>query len=348
MLDNQFNFSHVLARISFEDVDGNIKTLQGYVMIETSTLSYSPGALVKDDFQMQGNGRMDMFDGLIPCDTLVTDIIVTGQTASDGIIHISYTFTGPVYKVKYRIDDSGAYVYAVAGVTIDVPGLANANHTVEVIPVCQNGYEGVGRSERFQVTHAETCGSSITDITVNGTSFAITNTHSGAATQMKYRIDGGTWINALIDTIVSIAMIDPGSHTVEEIPICSNGVEGTGFTRIFNIAVQPALSKINWSFTPIGNYDSLSIFVNGTLVNTQILAGSGFFMAAVGASIRADVYTPARSPNRTNRLQVVDTTTSTTLFNHLSFAGAFLSANERYTFTANGDEFQITGTITAI
>ena len=344
MLDNQFNFSHVLIRCSFLDDQGNIRTVQGYVMIETSTISYSPGQLVKDDFQMQGNGSLIIFDGYIPCDSLITGITVTGQTASDGIVHISYTFTGPAYQVKYRIDDTGDYVYATAGPTIDVPGLPNANHTVEIIPVCQNGYEGTGRVERFQVTHAETCGSSIDSITVDTTAFTITNTHSGAATQMRYRIDGGAWVNALIAATISIAFIDPGNHTVEMVPVCSNGVEGTGRTQAFTIVSQPAMSKINWSITPLGNYDTLYIYQNGVLIVNDNTTSSGFFMAPVGASIRTVLYSPNHfgNPPRDVRLRIDDTVG--VRFDQTAVVFT-LSHTFDFTVTANGNEFHIDATI---
>ena len=348
MLDNQFNFSHVLARVSFDDGEGNIRTVQGYMMIETSTLSYSPGNLVKDDFQLQGNGRLDMFDGLIPCPSTIDSITVTGQTAADGIIHIDYTFTGPVYQVKYRIDDTGEYVYATAGVIIDVPGLANGDHSVEVIPVCQNGFEGTGSVQSFIVTNALTCSSSIDDITVNGTSLVITNTHSGPATQMRYRLDGGAWINALIDDTISIAMISPGNHTIEEVPICSNGVAGTGFTRAFTITVQPALSVINWSLTVADEpTQNLAIYVNGVLYVITNLSESGTFTAPVGASVRAVLYGRTNQVIRHNRLQVVDSTTSTTLYDHTeTYSFLFGTVTDQFIFTTNGDEYTITGTIT--
>lgn len=348
MLDNQFGFSNVLARVSFDDENGNIKTVQGQMMIETSTLSYAPGALVKNDFQLQGNGKMDLFDGLIPCDSTITSIIVTGQTAADGIVHFSYTFSGPAYQVKYRIDGIGQYAFATAGAIIDVPGLPNGNHAVEIIPLCQNGYEGTGLEQSFQVTNAQTCTSSIDSITVDTSAFSITNTHAGSATQMRYRIDGGVWIDALITDSISIASISPGNHTIEEIPVCSNGVEGTGLVQNFTIAAQPSMSTVNWSFTTVGNYNIFSIYVNGTLTINQSTAGSGMITVPLGAPIRTVVYGPSRLPDRNVNLSITDSTTATSIYNHTSLAYAFGSATEQYTFNADGDTYQINGTITEL
>jgi len=348
MIDNQLNFAHIPIRCSFTNSEtGDIQTVQGQAMIETTTLSWAPGQLVKDDFQLQGNGQMIKFEGLIPCDSSITSIAVTGQTATDGIVHFDYTFTGPAYQVKYRIDGVGDYIYATAGPTIDVPGLPNGNHEIEIIPVCNNGFDGTGLTRRFQVTHAETCSSSIDSITVDTTAFTIANTHSGPATQMRYRIDGGVWIDALITAVISIANIDPGDHTVEMVPVCSNNVEGTELTEDFTIVSQPSMSKINWSFSTVVGFDSLSIYVNGTLVETDTTNSSGFFMAAVGSTIRAVVYGPGTHFGFWHvRLRVENVTASGVAFDETATQSLGVSVTKEYTFTANGNEFQIDGIIT--
>jgi len=350
MIDNQLNFSHIPIRCSFTNEEtGDIESIQGYAMIETSTLSWAPGQLVKDDFQLQGNGQMIKFEGLIPCDTVITDIVITGQTASDGIVHFSYTFTGPVYQVKYRVDGLGEYIYATAGPIIDVPGLPRGNHSVEIIPVCLNGFEGTGRTESFQVTQSQTCSSSIDSITVDTSAFTVSNTHSGPATQMRYRIDGGAWIDALITDVISIADIDPGDHTIEMVPVCSNNVEGTGLSEDFTIVSQPSMSKINWSFTTVVGYDSLSIYVDGTLVENDTTNSFGFFMAPVGSSIRAVVYGPGNHATFLHvRLRVENVTASGIAYDQTGTQSLGLPVTKEYTFTANGNEFQIDGIISTI
>lgn len=338
MIDNQLTFSHVLVRCSFNDENGDIRTMQGYVMIETSTVGYSPGALVKTDFQLQGNGKLDLFDGLVPCPSIITSVTVTGQTAMDGIAHIDYTYTGDVYQVKYRIDATGDYVYAVADITIDVPGLSVGDHLVEIIPVCINGYEGTGLIEDFTITQSLTCSSAITAITVTtGSGANATNTYTGAATQMKYRIDGGVWINTLITTIVSLAGMSVGNHTIEEVPICANGAEGTGLVQPFTVASQPAQSIIQYAYTGPTNNSALKIYSNGVLIVNVNSTQSGFRTVATGSSIKGVITT--NGPH-TVEIKTEDITTSTTLDDQTDAGPITL----QYIFTANGDTFKITGT----
>lgn len=350
MLDNQLNFSHILFRCSFDDEEGNVRTVQGYCMIETSTLGYSTGTLVKNDFALQGNGKIDMFDGLIPCPSVINTITVTGQTAGDGIIHLAYTYTGDVYQVKYRIDNTGDYAFAQVDMPIAIPGLATGSHSVEIIPVCVNGYEGTGMTQAFNVTQSLTCTSAITSITVStGAGAAATNTHTGAATQMKYRIDGGLWFNSPIDTPISVSALSAGAHTIEEVPICANALEGTGLVQPFTIVSQPSQSVINWNFTysPVRFFTPIfNIYVNGVLTISRTGTSSGSFVVPIGQSVKATL--SASAAGRPGAaivagLSIIDTTTSGVVTNQSQTA---LTVALNFTFVPSGDTFTITETIT--
>lgn len=345
MIDAQQNFSHVLARCSFNDENGNIRTMQGYIMIETSTVSYAPGMLVKEDFQLQGNGKLDIFDGLVPCPSAMTAINFTGLTASDGIVHVTYTYTGSIYQVKWRVDATGDYIYSIADIALDIPSALGA-HTIEIIPVCTNGYEGTGMSQSYTVTLSLTCSSVITAINVNTSTKQITNTYTGTATQMQYRIDGGAWITSLINATISIAGLSVGAHTIEEIPLCTVGgsqVAGAGMTQAFSIASQPAQSGLSYNVhnsTP--NSEILQIFVNGTLmVNSSANAASGNLTAPTGATVKV-VYMISGTAVQNINLSIGDTTTGTSLYNN---SGFFANQTFQYSWTANGDDYSITGAI---
>lgn len=315
-------------------------------MIETSTLSFAVGNLVKNDFSLQGNGKMDMFDGLIPCDTAIASITVTGQTAGDGIVHISYTYTGVIYQVKWRIDNTGDYAFALADLTIDVPGLALGSHSVEIIPVCLNNFEGTGSVQDFVVTQSLTCGSVITAITVTtGAGANATNTHTGAATQMKYRIDGGVWINALIDAVISLTGLPVGNHAIEEVPICSNNIEGTGTSQAFTVASNPSQSVINYVFNKTASNVNciFQIWVNGVLTINKIGSASGSLVVPIGATVKAQMSANSTAfTSVTSELEVVDTTTSAVLVDLIHSA---VSWTQNFTFTPMGDEFTITESV---
>lgn len=338
MFDNQINFVQVQFQVTFTDDQNNIRSIRGFAVIKTNTTTINITQLVKQDFLLSGSGSLMIFDGIVPCGTSIDTITVTGQTAADGIAHISYTFTGPVYQVKYRIDGAGNYVYSSAGVTIDVPGLTVGSHSVEIIPVCQNDYEGEGLSQDFQITQALTCATVITAINVDLVNYQITNTVTGVATQMKYRIDGGVWITNAINFTISIASLSVGAHTIEEVPICANNAEGTGLVQPFTIVTQPAQSPIEWHYAesnPGTLAGRFSIYVNGVQVVNEASANNGNITAPNGASVRVVIAVATFGYNPV--LTTTDTTTSTVLDTQTAPSPVTL----QYTFTTNGDSYRI-------
>jgi len=367
MLDNQFNFNHVLARCSFSDEDGNVRTIQGYVMIETSTFSWSAGQLVKDDFQLQGNGKLDMFDGLEPCPTVITSITVDGQENADGIVHISYVYTGEAYQVKYRVDNRGDYIYALADLTIDIPGLTVNSHTVEIIPVCINGYEGTGLSQDFVVTQAMTCSSATTGMVIDtpdgskysnlsagvttsigGSADFIRPTITGSATTYLYAFDGGAYVEMPISAPIPISGLSVGHHDIGIIPQCvfdgNKKVQGTGMAFSFDLNVQPSQSKVNYSYTNLPPNNSLNIYVNGVLtVALSNANGSNYIIVPNGASVKTVLASSAPIASRVGTLTVNNNTTGAQLAN-MHGVSPF---TKQYSFTANGDEFTIIGVVSA-
>lgn len=339
MLDNQFNFSHLLVRVSFDDGNGDIRTVQGYVMIETATLSFAPGALVKDDFQLQGNGKLDMFDGFIPCDAVITGFTTEGLDDSDGNVEIDYTYTGAIYQVKYRVDSSGDYLYALPDHTLTFT-LPIGAHELEIIPICQNGYEGTGFTAPFIVTHGLTCSTVISDVTITDTS--ATAVYTGSATQMRYRIDGGMWATTAIISPIINSLLSVGAHTIEMVPLCSNGVLGTGFIKAFTVASNPSQSIINYNFrfpdTP--NTIAFRIYVNGVLNVSTGVTATGLINVSTGSTVKFEMEVGG---GREGDMTTTDQTTSTVL--DTRGGSSSFTIVRSYTFTANGDEYLLDGQI---
>lgn len=367
-LDNQFNFNHVLCRVSFDDQNGDVRTVQGYIMIESSALKYSAGDVVKDDIQLQGNGKLDMFDGFEPCPTVITAITVDGQEDDDGIVHVSYTYTGEAYQIKYRIDNTGDYIYAVADLTLNVPGLTVAPHIIEIIPVCVNGYEGTGMSQDFVVTQGMTCTSTIDGYFIHtpdsslfsglGSGVSVVEDSAsnyilphlvGVAALYGYDWDGsGLFTVVPAGTQIPLTGLSAGAHQLSLVPICQfDGgarVNGIGITRGFTLNSQPAQSKINYSYANFPPGNTLNIYVNGTLVIAKTVPnGTGSITAPTGATIKAVLASSAGVGARVGTLTVTNNTTSTQLAN-LHAVSPF---TKQFSFTANGDEFTITGVVSA-
>ena len=341
-VDNWLGFVDVRFRLTLIADDNTVKSFQGYVMVQGHDIAYNPIGVAKSSLTLTGNGELQYFDGLIPCDSTISSITVSGQTAADGIVHITYTYTGAPYQVKYRIDATGNYIYALVGTTLDIPGLALGSHSVEIIPVCMNGYEADNStSQSFVVTQALTCSAVVTDITITTTT-AIP-VYTGTPSNYKYSIDGGPYVNVGIGFIVPLGGLSVGAHTVTMVPICSNNVEGTGFTKPFTVASQPAQSIINYNwvnFPYAGNV--MNIYVNGiNMVSLIASSGSGSIIVPTGAVIRALIQSPEPTGARSMSFRVDDTTLGTNLSNQSGASPLTL----QYIFTANGDTYFIQGII---
>lgn len=369
LLANQMNFVNVMFRCSFDDENGNVRSMEGTVIVETSTLSISIGALVKNDFNLTGNGKLTVFDGLIPCPTIITGITVDGQEDSDGIVHVSYTYTGEAYQVKWRVDNTGDYTYTIADLTIDIPGLTVNGHSIEIIPICVNGFEGTGDTQDFVVTAALTCDSTCTGIVIDtpdggrfsglgpnvtlnigGNAMFISPTITGSAPLYMYAWDDTSLFTILpITSPIPINNLSPGAHTLAVIPICtfSGGrqVYGQGGSFGFTLTSQSNQSVINYSYTNFPPNNSLNIYVNGILtISLNNANGSSSITVPTGATVKA-VLSSSSQPlgSRDGTLVVTDNTTSTQLFNQ-SAASPF---TKQFSFTANGDEFTINGVVSA-
>jgi hypothetical protein len=314
-------------------------------MITGLNFGASAGAVVKNDVNLLGDGELMFYDGLIPCDSSVDSITVDGQTDEDGIVSVTFTYSGSPYQVKYQIDGAGMWFIALVGPTIDIPGLALGDHTIEMIPVCLNGYEGEGLSKDFEVTQNLTCAITTTSITINDDNTIAAIVFSATPGTYKYRIDSGTWFTVPgTSTNLPIGTTPPGDHTLEVVPICSNGISGTGTTQNFTVDSRPTTTTIAYSlsnFPYSGNY--LQIYVNGILRQNLTATGSGSFIVNVGDSVRADLNSPEPTHARAMTLQVTDTTTSTVIFTHSASSPNTFG----YTFTVGNDNYSIVGTISA-
>lgn len=352
MLENQLNFLHVQFRLSYTHGDGTVKSFQGYCMVKSTTFTSPVSDVVKDDFALTGNGELMYFDGFVPCPSTIATITVTGQTAADGIIHVTFTYTGAPYQAKYRVDNTGAYTYVAIGPTIDIPGLPIGGHSIEIIPVCQNNYEGTPLSQTFVITQNLTCALVISSITVAGTGpVTVSNNYTpltAMSVNMKYRVDGGAWVITNLQNVIGLGGLTIGSHAIEEVPICSNGVEGTGLVQSFSVTTGSVSATINWSnaFIP-GGTTLLSIYKNGVLIVNQVVTGSGTFTALNTDSIKA-VLSVNFSGNRDTTLIVRDQTISVDLYNNfvITTPGS-PSGMLQFTFSpTGGDTYLISGNIT--
>ena len=342
MVDNQFGFTDIRFRLAMTDEQGDIQSFQGYIIVQDQTISFNATGIVKTALTLQGNGELQFFSGLIPCPAVITGITITGQTGASGICTVTYTYTGTPYQVKYRIDGTGMYLYALIGVSIVTPALPIGNHSIEIVAVCQNGYEADNSvSQAFVVTRALTCSAVCTAI---GTSGTISPIFTGSPAQWSYSIDGGTASIVPIFVLgISTGGLSVGAHSVTVTPICANGALGTPFTQPFTISSNPAQSVINYNWLSFVAGNVMQIYVNSVLTVSvpMTTSGSGSIIVATGNSIRC-VLIGNHNTGSSAELKVQDTTLSTVLSDQFGTVPTTLS----FTFTAaSGDTYSYTAIV---
>jgi hypothetical protein len=342
MMENQLGFNDVNFRITFTDQENaNVRSVQGFAIVTTSTVGISAGAVVKGDFDLKGNGALFLFDGSVPCDAEITSISITGQAASDGIAHVTYTATGDPYQVKYRVDGNGDYITVLTAAPIAIEGLSVGAHVIEVIPICQNAYEGDGMQQVFTMTQTMTCTSGVTGI--NQTATTLFPLLTGDPAYYDYKFETGGTIRMPAHQGININVLQPGAHTVTITPICANNVPGTGGTFSFTKTSTPGIARLAYAFTnAAGAAGGLKVYVNGVLTISSA-SGSGTIFIQPGQVIRAVLTATALSgTGRHMDLLSEDTTAATTLNHQTGSSPATLT----YTFTQTGGNKKITGTIT--
>ncbi len=351
IVDAQRNFVNVIVRVTFDDLTGNEKTIQGNAVVKTSALSASAGELVKADFNLLGSGAFLWFDGTVSCDTSASFDGTTEAGDGSGDTTIYYVYSGAVNQVKYRLNGTGDYIFSSAGVNIFYAGLAAGLYSIEVIPLCQNGNEGVGFTQLFVVTRGGSCNLAITSIELSDdqTQLLITvnNPDDETSGTYQYSIDGGTFFskNLLPDPDpIDVSGLAFGDHTVDVVPFCSSGVLGSDLSGDFTIDSQPSQSVVNWTF----NNDPFSgnqfwIYVDGVMVINETAADLGNSINVnVGQVVRVVLQCTATGGARGVSLQTVNSTTSTTLNSQSGRSPQTFI----FSWTADGSTYQVGANIT--
>lgn len=355
IFEHQLGFVNVLMLCSFYDSEGNIKSVQGEALVSSTSFEINATSLVKVPTVLKGSGELKYFDGTIPCPTSVDSISVTGEDSADGIVTITYTYTGPVYQVKWRANGSGPYFYSLVGEDIVIPGLPVGGNTVEIIPVCTNGYEGTGDETTFTITHALSCALSVDTIVpdITGSTVILTITFSGdiSTATYKYQIDDGTGFGSFTtktgpftgDADNLVLSLPIGDYNINIIPICANGVEGTNGTQVFSVTSSSTISTINYIFAAIpGGSPNFRVYKNGLLMVNLSASASGSFTANTGDVILGQV--SVTQSGRDMTLTETNDTTSATIYNHSQITGGG-TTTDSHSFTANGDTFTVHGVI---
>lgn len=243
MIDKQLGFVDCLFRLSYEDENGNAKSFQGACVIQTSSLASRVDEFTTNEFSLLGNGKLDFFDGIVPCDSAITDILFTDLDNDDNQIAIAYNYTGSPVRINWLIDEltpnekSGT---VNAGDTIFVHDIATGNHTIRIEPLCGSGFTGISMEKSFIVTAGEACDVEIIGVvhSITGQSIRWTMTTTGGTPPENYVVitmDGTEIYRGSYLHDITINAIPFGPHEFNYRFYCNNNLLGDQFTETITI-----------------------------------------------------------------------------------------------------------------
>lgn len=359
-LDNILGFTEIQYKITYIDDANNIKSIQGKTLVAQLNFLSSITDIVKNNITLTGNGALLFYDGAVPCPVSIDTVTIAGQTSGDGNISVTYTYTGPLYQVQYRLDGTGPYSYALLAAPITFSSLAVGNHFIEMTPLCQNGYLANTVITNFQVTYAMVCTLQVTSLTTlqTGDTTAVTvnfNADPSLAT-LRYSLNDfpdvkytGVLTNPTILYFTGLTPI-PAPYSITVTPTCANGVDGTSNHTTFAVTGGTPISIINWNYVVHAPNTVYQIFKNGILLVSQTnTTASGSFTAVPTDSINileTSTFVPFSGPPFwTNELTVSDLTLSDVIF-FQTYTVNFANRTGQSTFTfspTSGHNFQIYG-----
>ncbi|MBA3830201.1 MAG: hypothetical protein H0X33_14775 [Taibaiella sp.] len=149
MLKYQINFLTVAYKITFRDSGGIIRGVAGQIMIESSQFTISATDLVKDSYTLPGTGELLVFEGVNPCDIVITGLTKTGTT----IKTINGTYTGSDLTTLYYVLRGNVvypfFTHTSTTFSFTFSSLLAGPYTIYVYPKCVNDYVGTPNQITF-------------------------------------------------------------------------------------------------------------------------------------------------------------------------------------------------------
>ena len=148
LLDYQTQFIDVTYRMTFEDDAANIKAIYGTAIVEKTSLNGSSDGFATGQFVLSGNGVPTILNSLTACDIVITTLFKDATN-----LPLYYYFNVSAYtgstpdRFEYAIDGGARQVSFTSDWT--VTGLSSGSHTIEIWPICENGFDGTKFTDTF-------------------------------------------------------------------------------------------------------------------------------------------------------------------------------------------------------
>jgi hypothetical protein len=343
--------THINYRLIFTNDEGTLKVIEGIALPIDVNLGGGSEGFANGSFVLEGDGAVDVRDLIIPCPVE----ILTVQHVQDGtssLIRITDHVGSPA-RYDYSVDGGGLETQFATSFIQDLPiedGLDPGEHTITIIPVCQNGYNGEPFTTTFTImaTGGESCdpptGLIFTDVeeTTATASWTAPGTPPGDGYYWELYL-GASFVQAFTtsSTSVNLAGLTGGlTYTFKVKSICETGVsEGSFIQDTFETDASTDPTQIQWQFNETGGaIGSFGIEVNGSNAAGAIEPDNDTLIIAGGDEI---VLLVAGGGSFIKSLFVQDFTTGIVLY---SDSG---TTTQSFSFTAVANHiYEVVATVT--
>jgi hypothetical protein len=343
LYDYHRSMTHIPYRMIFTNDLGALKVIEGIALPVDVNLGGGSEGFANGSFSLEGDGAVEVRDLIIPCPSSITSIQLIEDTPNS-IIRIT-GHTGSPARYDYAVD-GGGFVSQFANSFIQdlilEGGLGAGVHSLIIIPVCDNGYNGTPYETTFELmgTGGGGCDAPtdvvFTLITENTATASWTPPGTPPGDGYYWELFIGTSFQdsgTETGTSVNLTGLTGGlTYTFKVRSICESGVSESGFVSDTFVTDTPANpTQINWFYGEEGGASGrLAIKVNGVEQVNTTDPDSGTLLISGGDEITVDV-TEGFGGGDIKDLYIQDLTTSTVLYSNTD-------ANpQHFVFTAVAD-----------
>lgn len=328
-LYNYFNgMTAIQYRIIFTNDQGSLKVVEGVALPISVNLGGGSEGHATGSATLKGDGAVDVRDLIIPCPSSITSIQLIEDTPNS-IIRIT-GHTGSPARYEYSVDGGPFVPQTVTSFIQDLVlegGLSAGVHSIVIIPVCDNGYNGTPYESTFELmgTGGGGCDaptdlvfSSITETTATA---SWTAPGSPPADGYYWELYIGTSFQTSgteATTSINLTGLTGGlTYTFKVRGVCETGVSVSSFIQnTFDTTAPANPTRIEWLFAEVSPAaGKLVIKVNGVAEVDVTDPDDDTLLISGGDEITVDVTEMVPGADIKD-LYIQDLTTSTVLYSN--------------------------------
>jgi hypothetical protein len=332
----------VSYRIIFTNDQGDLKVIEGSALPVSVNLGGGSEGFATGSATLKGDGSVEVRDLIVPCPSSIISVQLV-EGGDYPIIRIT-AHTGSPARYDYSIDGGGLVSQfansSIQALSLD-PGIAAGSHTLTIIPVCDNGYNGEEFNTTFDIVGTGGGCDVPTDIVFT---LITENTATASWTPPGTPPGDGYYWELLVGTsfqdsgtvaVPTVDLVDLTgglTYTFKVKSVCESGVSESGFiSDTFETDAPANPTQIIWLFGEIGGAAGrLRIRVNGVTELDQEDPDEGVLMISGGDAIIVDVLEALPGADIKD-LYIQDLTAGTVLYSNSS------ADPQEYIFTATAD-----------